>query len=389
MSASQTPTPKERECTECGAPVESGRKFCDACGAFLSWAGEEPAAAQPPAEPATGPAAEPAPPAEPAAPAPAAEAAAAAVPTKDPDTAEIPVVEVLRTERAHALLVPVPEHVEQPAGAAAAVLPGRPQESGPRVRAVVDEQVLDGITCRWCDTVNPHERHFCRRCAAAFAEPEAAAARRPWWRRLLDFRGREAPWAGQRPRLRRGPWALVRRVLVVVVVVAVLVAVVVWSGPATEAVTDHFAKRVPVDPVTMTASHSYDGHGPELTIDKISNSWWGNGYGGDPQNTWLEAAFAQPEHLLNVLITPGVSAEPDKQLAEARPHAVDLVATTADGRTSTTHLELAADGAQSFDLRLDKVVKVRLNILSAYGTGPDKQVAVAEVEFFGTKPGGN
>lgn len=52
------------------------------------------------------------------------------------DTTEMPPVslaDVLATERAQALLVPVPD----PAGvgpAVAPVLPGRPQENGPRVR---------------------------------------------------------------------------------------------------------------------------------------------------------------------------------------------------------------------------------------------------------------
>ncbi|MFD5421789.1 hypothetical protein ACFWJT_27620 [Streptomyces sp. NPDC127069] len=36
------------------------------------------------------------------------------------------------------------------------------------------------------------------------ADGPAALGRRPWWRRVLDFRNREALWAGDRPRLRRG-----------------------------------------------------------------------------------------------------------------------------------------------------------------------------------------
>ncbi|MEY9948513.1 zinc ribbon domain-containing protein [Kitasatospora sp. GAS1066B] len=420
MSVSETRSRADRgECPECGAALQPERSFCDACGAFLSWsaesdtgpadtakagkakadkatagqvaagsgrAGEEPGAAKATTAAPAAAAAEPA--AGAPSPAPVREVPAREVPARqvEADTTEMPPVslaDVLATERAQALLVPVPD----PAGvgpAVAPVLPGRPQENGPRVRGVVEDQVLDGIACPWCSTVNPRERHFCRRCATRFSTAEPIQAHRPWWRRVLDFRGREAPWAGQRPRLSRGPWQLVRWIVTGVLVIALVCTAVIWTGPAVQAVSDHFADPAPIQVDSMTASHSYPGHGPELTIDRQSNTWWGNGYAGQPVDTWLEAKFTAPVRLLDVIITPGTGTSPEELDAQARPHQVDLVTTDNGGQKTTTHIELSPDGPQTFSLRLHQVVSARLVILSAYGAAADKQVAIGEVEFFGT-----
>ncbi|MDH6113631.1 hypothetical protein P3T36_005206 [Kitasatospora sp. MAP12-15] len=424
MSVSETRSRADHgDCTECGAALQPERSFCDACGAFLSWSddqttGSADAAAAAPAtgaaktgaaktesakaesakaaatkaaavESVTAKAATPPPVPAGAEPViPVVESGSGAAPGRTPeaDTTEMPPVslaDMLATERAQAMLVPVAEATAGGPGVAP-VLPGRPQENGPRVRGVVEAPVLDGIACPWCATVNPPERHFCRRCATRFSSAAPEPEHRPWWRRVIDFRGHEAPWAGQRPRLRRGPWQLVRLILTGVLAITLLVAAMVWTGPAVQAVSDHFAHPVPIQVDSMTASHSYAGHGPELTIDRQSNSWWGSGFAGQPVDTWLQAGFNAPVRLLDVIITPGTGTTPEELSAQARPHQIDLVTTDNGGQKTTTHLELSPDGPQTFKLQLHQVVSARLVILSAYGAAPDKQVAISEVEFFGT-----
>ncbi|MGW4896741.1 zinc ribbon domain-containing protein [Kitasatospora sp. NPDC004240] len=418
MSVSETPArPARGNCGECGAVASGERTFCEECGAFLRWVGqEEPAVATGPVRAADRaadgggkgadgragdakggagkPAAEPSPvpPAVPTAP------TVPVAPAADPETAELPPVaepgsprvpaEVLAAERAHAMVVPVPEAPAPPAAdpAVAPVLPGRPEESRPRVRATVGGEAQGGPECPWCGAGNPPGRRFCRRCGARFdATAGDGPVALPWWRRLLGGRDGEQPWAGQRPRLRRGPARAVRLAVTAAVLVLALVAAMVWTGPAVDAVTDHFADRVPVDPVRMTASRSYDTHGPELTLDKVSNSWWGSGIEGDGAGEWLEAEFGRPVRLLDLMITPGAAADPAQQLAQARPRGLELLLTDADGDTETRTVELSGDGPQRVRLRAGRVTKVRLVVRSAYGVAPGKQVAVAEVEFFGRK----
>ncbi|MFD0257067.1 zinc ribbon domain-containing protein [Kitasatospora indigofera] len=429
MSASETPArPARGTCADCGAEASSERTFCEDCGAFLSWTaqpgpaadGPAPAVAAGPA-PAAGATASPAPaPSAAASPvaAPAAAASSGAAPAaatatvtaavtaeREAETTELPPVPAeaaapaqapapspAATERARALLVPVAGAPAAPAAdpAVAPVLPGRPEEARPRVRGAAEEPEFDGATCPWCATSNPPERHFCRRCGAQFAtRDEAGATPLPWWRRLFGGDGGEAPWAGQRPRLRRGFGRTVRLALLAGLVVLVLVAGLIWAGPAVDAVNDHFAKRVPIDPVAVTASRSYEGHGPELTVDKVSNSWWGTGIEGDSAGEWLEAGFGRPVRLLDLVITPGASADVAQQLAQARPRQLELLITDVDGRTVTRQVELTGDGAQRVKLRAGRVTKVRLVLRSAFGVAAGKQVAVAEVEFFGRKTSGS
>ncbi|MFI9269977.1 NADase-type glycan-binding domain-containing protein [Kitasatospora sp. NPDC052896] len=379
--------------------------FCGSCGAFQGWAkGEDrskesvevagepersekpgkPAEAEKPGKPAeAGKPEEPGKPVDAGEPAEAGKSGESEQAEPQPETIELPV-----DERAHALIVPVPDSapVESPV---APVLPGLPAQSGPRVRSVVEGEPIDGIACSWCSTVNPPDRHFCRRCATPFQSAEPQRARRPWWRRLLDFRGREQPWAGQRPRLRQGPWQLVRWVVTAVLVITLVICVSVWSGPAYQAVSDHFAHRVSIPPVGVTADYSDQNHPAKNVLDGYNNTWWGDGYSGVPNDLHLDFTFGQASHLLDVVITPGVSPDSSDEQAEATPHQIDLVATQADGKTVTTPITMAQFGPQTFALHLTQVVKVRLEIKSAYNTMPDKEIAVAEVEFFGTTPAGS
>ncbi|MFD5426741.1 NADase-type glycan-binding domain-containing protein [Streptomyces sp. NPDC127084] len=411
-------------CAECGTRAEPGQAFCDSCGEVLRWTdnggGEREASAAPvTAAPETardpgdsGSAGGPGSPGDTGRPAAAADdtAPAAAQPASAPDTTSTPAAATPAapdgdaapaaadnpddtTARARSLLVPVqdPEPRAAARPSVAAVLPGRPDADRPQVRAPGPEPVAEGgVPCSVCATPNRPDRHFCARCATPMSVAAGAPAprHRPWWRRLLDFRNREAPWAGDRPRLRRS-FERVLRVIVGLLVVTALVTAAFQVGDAYNAIRDHFAKRAPVAPDKITASKSYIGQQPELVIDKLNNTWWGPGINGSGEGEWLEARFDKPTRMLDLVITPGVSIRPDQLSKSAQPHRVDALVTDAKGKTFTRSLTLdQGAGAQRIPFRVGEVTAIRFIVRSAYGASTGKQVAIAEIEFFGPSKSG-
>ncbi len=212
---------------------------------------------------------------------------------------------------------------------------------------------------------------------------EDTTAPAPWWRRLFGGRRSETPWAGDRPRLRRvfdriGTW------ITVLVVITLVVLGFVYIPDGVQATRDHFAKRAPVSPDRITASRSFTGHKPEFLIDKLSNTWWGPGISQSGQGEWIEVSFTEPTRLLDLIITPGTSTKPDQLSKSALPHRVKATITAKDGRTTTRDLTLdQGAGGQRRPFRVGEVTKVRFTIESAHAASADKQVAIAEIEFFG------
>ena len=103
---------------------------------------------------------------------------------------------------------------------------------------------------------------------------------------------------------------------------------------------------------------------------------------------WPEAQFDEPTRLLDLMITPGVSTRPDQLTQSALPHRIEAEITTAGGKTITRQLTLdQGAGAQRRSFRVGTVTAVRSTIESAYGTSGSKQVAIAEIEFFGPSNG--
>ncbi|WP_030681877.1 NADase-type glycan-binding domain-containing protein [Streptomyces cellulosae] len=292
--------------------------------------------------------------------------------------------------RARSLLVPVADAEPRPTvtPTVAPVLPGRPVARPAPVRAPGQEQGADGgVPCPWCSTRNRPERHFCARCAMPMTGDRQNAARSPWWRRLLNRRDRPAPWAGDRPRLRRG-FGRIGNWLAGGVVLALVVTAVVHADTAAGAVRDHFAKRAPVAPDSVRASRSYAGHGVRLAFDKLNNTWWGPGVSQSGQGQWVEARFQEPTRLLDVVITPGVSTRPDQLSKSAQPHRIEALITTADGKKVTRPIVLdQGSGGQRRTFTVGSVTSVRFVLQSSYGVADDKQPAIAEIEFFGPSHG--
>ncbi|WP_330319968.1 zinc ribbon domain-containing protein [Streptomyces clavifer] len=400
-----------RNCAECGTPPTPGQSFCDGCGAVLSWTPDRRDRAAGAAGRQSGTDTSGAPGSDPG-PVTSADADAGAGSTdgvREPVRADVPAVtpeeddtlptipvtsaapaptpepEPDASARARALLVPVADQrAAAPAPEVAPVLPGVPAAARPLVQAPgsgpTDET---GPPCPWCEVANRPDRHFCRRCAMSLADrPGAPEARRPWWRRMRDFGNGPAPWAGDRPRLRRGigrifTWIVYGLALGLVIYAAFNVSTA-WN-----AARDHFAKRAPVTPDSAEASRSFGGHPPKALFDKVNNSWWGPGVSQSAEGEWVEARFQEPTRLLNILITSGISVKPADLSEAALPHRMDAIITTTDGRKTTRHIKLdQVSGPQQRKFRAENVVSVRFVIRSAFNAGTDKQVSIAEIEFF-------
>ncbi|MER7739503.1 zinc ribbon domain-containing protein [Streptomyces sp. NPDC096538] len=296
----------------------------------------------------------------------------------DPDTEA--------AERARSLLVPVadaePHAPEDPD--VAPVLPGRTAARRPQVRAVGPQADAEGgVPCPWCSTLNRPERHFCSRCAMSMTRGDDDPARLPWWRRMFADRGAESAWAGERPRVRRG-FGRVWNWIVGAVVVGLVIALVMNLGTMIQATRDHFAKRAPIGPSGVKASRSYTGHDAGLAFDKLNNTWWGPGIAQSAEGEWLEVTFDQPTRLLDLVITPGTSTRADQLSESALPRRIDALVTLADGEKITRTLTLdQGAGGQRRKFRVGEVTAVRFILRSAYNAGDEKQVAIAEIEFFG------
>ncbi|WP_426405051.1 NADase-type glycan-binding domain-containing protein [Streptomyces sp. R-07] len=417
--------PQSRPCPDCASPVRTtDQSFCDSCGAFLRWdtpAGAAPAAgrsapepsrAQGPPEP-TGEAPEASAAPEVMAPAESAPATGSAagsvseagfpvgseevtaplpaVPSSAEAPAPVPVTETTAPVEpaapaavtaptapaagpsetvARSLLVPVPESRPAEPAVVAPVLPARPEAARPAVRAAAAPAPVEGGTpCPACSLANTPGRHFCRFCATPMAPERLSTA--------------EGPYAGRRPGLARDRSRVLVRALIAAAVVVVVVGGVFGGPPAARAVQDHFATRVPVHPVAWVASHSAPGRDPKLAGDGYSNTWWGTGYAGDSAGQYLEARFAEPTDLLSLLITPGSAKNTTQADGQATPQTFDLVVKDAAGELHVSHHRINDGGTQRVDLRVRDALSVQLVLRTAWRADPRKQVAVAELEFFG------
>ncbi|MCD2462311.1 carbohydrate-binding protein [Streptomyces sp. MBT42] len=207
--------------------------------------------------------------------------------------------------------------------------------------------------------------------------------RHPDGARASQLSTAEGPYAGRRPGLTRDRSRWIVRALVAAGVVTVVVGGIVGGPPAVRAVQDHFATRVPVHPVAWAASHSAPRQPAKLAGDGYSNTWWGTGYAGDSAGQYMEARFAEPTDLLSVLITPGSSKNTTQADGQATPRTFDLVVKDSSGETHVSQHRINDGGTQRVDVRVRDALTVQLVLRTAWRADPAKQVAVAELEFFG------
>ncbi|WP_328940454.1 zinc ribbon domain-containing protein [Streptomyces sp. NBC_00250] len=414
--------PQSRPCPDCASPVRAvDQSFCDSCGAFLRWdspAGaasteggsaaapsaaaaasapsapsasesvgtvrEEPdtASADEAPQPATAPSPADSPaeatdgqpsvgPEEVTAPLPAVSPASETpTPAPTPVPEASPATEGPSDTLVRSLLVPVPGNRPAEPAVAAPVLPARPEAARPTVRAAGAPAPVEGGTpCPACSLANTPGRHFCRFCATPMVPEQLSTA--------------EGPYAGRRPGLARDRSRWIVRALIVTGIVVVVVGGIVGGPPAVRAVQDHFAKRVPVHPVAWAASHSAPKQDAKLAGDGYSNTWWGTGYAGDSAGQYMEARFAEPTDLLSVLITPGSSKNTTQADGQATPRTFELVVKDSSGETHVSQHRINDGGTQRVDVRVRDALTVQLVLRTAWRADPTKQVAVAELEFFG------
>ncbi|MFJ2806932.1 NADase-type glycan-binding domain-containing protein [Kitasatospora sp. NPDC087271] len=389
-----------RTCPECGVANEDGDDFCGNCGAYLGWSGTaaatsaapasaapSPAAAppaganppvaspaappagaareEPPVRPSAAPAEPPAArPAEPARPSAAAPAAAPA--PKPAPAAEVPPVRP-------GAVPPQPTAARQPAAAdPVAVQPAKPVAPRPTVRPAAADEAQVGPPCPRCGTPNRPDRKFCRRCAEPLTPTELVAAL-PWWRTRWPFR--------RRVRI-GGSGSTLRRMIALLVLAALVVAGVLFYPAGRniyEDVLDKLRDASAISPTGAAASAEVEGHPAKLTVDGLSNTYWGAPNVGDS----ISFPFARPFRLVDVIIHTGSSTEPQQFQQQARPTALDLRMTTSDGKVHEQKVTLNdKPGPQTVLTGVSDVVKVTLVVRAAAGTGPGIPIALAEVEFF-------
>jgi hypothetical protein len=317
------------------------------------------------------------------------------IPSRNPHLPDTPAAAHMHW-RAQPLIVPVADPAHAGQLEVRPVLPGVPAPATHAVRGPDLADVATGPACPWCSMPNPLDRHFCRRCAMLLAlRPEPAQL--PWWRRMfawgrrLWWRRHELPYAGQRPRLRRGFGRLARWLVIAAVVGLVLFAADTWAGAAVTNVKDHFAHRYPVFPSVVTASHSDPGRPVADLHDGYNNTWWGTGVAGDGDGVHVDATFDQPINLLDIMITPGAGVAQDVFTSQSRPESIEVSLLDANGGSTSTTITLAdTPGPQAFAIQGSDVVRVRLTLESAYlapQSSPPAEVAIAEVEFFASSGG--
>jgi hypothetical protein len=355
-------------CPDCGHRNPEGAQFCASCQAFLEWeeprtGGDErpaPALLEPPAQrqppsPAT------APPPEPAAAAPRRPGEAPATVDDGPD-----------------------HRPEEPPGPVPPDGPPAAPSGPPR-------------PCPHCGVRNPADRTLCQRCGTPLAPPSrtpgvpATGGRLPWWRRVLGRRdeGRPLP-AGSRPEVRARTRRRVSRPLVWLLVIAV-VATAAWFGRDQLAGVFSFAEDQasdpePLPPDQVGASSEAPRHTAGAAFDGFSNRFWAPAEPGAGTGEHLDARFDEPVHLQRLIITPGSSPNQDEFLDQARPAAVTLTLTSADGERIRESFTLQDESEpQTFELSDADVTEARLTIDAGYGEGDERLMALAEVEFFGQR----
>lgn len=90
-----------------------------------------------------------------------------------------------------------------------------------------------------------------------------------------------------------------------------------------------------------------------------------------------------------MVITPGISTNPERYLAQPRPKDV-LVTVSSGGRPQLIRLEDEPDNFQGFSLDASDVEWVELEIRSVYPAqgGKGNNCAITEIEFRGKDQGG-
>ncbi len=366
-----------RTCPECGTANAADDDFCGSCGSYLGWS---PAPPGPSTGGGTPPAGPPRPEPQPAAPdAPRGEAGRPAAgaagrdapPDRAPDSGAAAPRPAPHPPAPAAPGSPPPARPEREPDPVA-VRPARPAAPRPVVRPSAVDDAAVGPSCPACGTPNQPGRRFCRRCAAALTG-RSVAAPPPWWRTRWPFR--------RRVRI-GGSGNALRRALTLLVIAAVAAAAILLyprEHEAYETLRDKLGGAHAISPTAVTASAAVRGHPASAAADGLTNRYWGAPRIGDS----VTFTFRSPFRLVDLLVHTGDSTDPQRFRREARPTALELVAVESGGGRRRQRLDLDdKPGSQRVVTGISDVVRVTLVIRGAAGTGPGRDIALGEVEFF-------
>lgn len=239
-----------------------------------------------------------------------------------------------------------------------------------------------------CGGGNPPSRNYCRYCGAPL-RPAAAPTpvKVPWWRRLWKkLFGPKVYQADQRPRAPKPRFRLKKRwiVLVIVLVLGIAYQQQVRSAArfVENEIRDGVQSHAPFTPSKFRASTVLGANAPERLADRDKDGYWAPR--GNPVGAWVEVDLPRAIRLLDIIVTPGQSGDAIKFQAQGRPFEVDVILTRSDGTTATKRISVQdKPGPQTFKVKGDNVVKIRLTFVSAHGMKSNGYMAVAELEFFG------
>ncbi|MQA85088.1 MAG: zinc-ribbon domain-containing protein [Streptosporangiales bacterium] len=279
------------------------------------------------------------------------------------------------------------------ASAPAPVPPGPPQRRRRKARAAPappKEKAPPGsLYCGECGLWNSPDRQFCRQCGTSLAEAPVAST--PWWRRLFSRRRRAAP-AGTRPRRPRATGRAVGRTFRLLVLGAGVAGVFVLLGPMRDEAMSGARglwnqldpREAPVQAVEASASSQLGDHRAEAAIDLKKGTSWAEDARGSGKGESIRVRFASEVRLTRLIVTPGISTDPERYLAQPRPRDV-LVTVSSGGRPQLLRLEDKPGAFQAFSLDADDVRWVELEIRSVYPAqgGKGNDCAIDEIEFRG------
>jgi hypothetical protein len=302
-----------------------------------------------------------------------------------------------------------------PATAPDGQLPGAAQARrvAPRA-ATADHAPRPGdLICGSCGAGNDPTRKFCKQCGTTLVEA-AVAVRPSWWKRFVAKLKRQPQrqQPGQpsqrtkRRRTQRKMASYVRITMGIIITLGMLVGFGVPSVRGT--VLDYYTCRSrqfraflkpenkPVLPRTAKAVPSADGFPAGYVIDGFNNTFWQT-----PPNvadrgklSVFTIDFGRPVTVRQLGITPGLPAKDGKFQTQPSPSRMQF-AWDGDGKKVDT---VDLDQAANFQLR--KPAKVRkdvssvvITVLDTYSNTPapgkENQLAITEIEFFGSPGSGS
>ncbi|MFD5574648.1 NADase-type glycan-binding domain-containing protein [Streptomyces cadmiisoli] len=256
------------------------------------------------------------------------------------------------------------------------------------------------LICGDCGQGNSPTRRFCARCGYELREAEVA--RIPWWRRLRRRRGPRVVALGtvdgQQSEAVPAPgggfaafWTQVKIVAGIVFGLSMMLYAT-WA-PFRNTVDEQAAEvratargllesqYSPVRPAKVTAEHSVKGHGTKHLVDLNTATYWSAPYDaraqGGPEKVVVMVEFDRVVRLDQLIVTAGAQ---DAFTEHGRPRQMMLTFTN----EKQMRLQLK-DTAKPQKFSLDNatgIKTVRIEVTDVYASEKNKDVSVAELEFF-------